>query len=127
MGIYFRYNTFDSIPTKGQDALMNAYESIQHELGEIEITKPFKNWLIEYLKDEHGIDDIYVGAPCLSPKWFTVEIDCLSINASTMNKIMKLVGDWISFSTFYTKKNNGKGIHFPIHELTINRLLGEQK
>lgn len=103
--------------------LNNSYELIQYELEQIEITKPFKDWLTEFLKDEHGIDGIYVGAPVLSPKWFTVEIECLSINASTMNKIMTLVGDWISFSTFYGKDKHSTGIHFPIHEYTIQKLL----
>lgn len=101
----------------------NAYEMLQYEEKQIEITKPFRDWLTEFLKDEKGIEYIYVGAPTTCPNWFDVEIQCLSIDASTMNKIMTMVGDWISFTMFYGTQKHSAGFHFPIHEYTIKKLM----
>jgi len=104
-----------------------ALEHVQDEIKQIEICKPLHDWLAKYFGDKLGVQEskITVSKSGCSPQWFDVTIDVLSIYSGTFNKIAKLVGDWISFSGSYDEKNkrSKNGVHFPIHELTVKKLL----
>lgn len=106
-------------------------ELVQEEVNQIEICKPLQDWLTEYFGGLKNLGTqesrIIVEKSGCSPQWFDVTIDVLSISHVAINKIAKLVGDWISLHGSYDEKykHHRNGVHFPIHELVVEKLLKE--